>query len=405
MTDDDASGAPSLRLKLAVYAAGMFGFTQSHVVTVAVPLWALTLDPSPSLLGFIIGSRHIPALIFGIHAGILMDRLGARRVLLVCAFTSMFTALAYPLLPWIPALIFLQMLSGLAQNTAWNGAQTLIGQALGSDTTHAGRMSFANRVGMLSGPPLVGVMWDMFGGWGAFSILFLWAIGVLVATLSIPAAATAPPNVQTFRARDLLPRLSDYGGAFRLLKIRPLAFVILVATLIILGEGVQHSFYIVYCQAIGLPGTSIGILVAAPAVLGGVGALTSGWLSKIFDPNRLLLTSAIGTAVLMGIVPLLGAFLPLLISNSLRGGLLGINQPILISGTVGSVARAQQGQAVGLRSTINRFGHVGMPIVMGVTVELVGLENSFFLMGTIVVALMLAASLLLRKMPDGGGAR
>lgn len=281
----------------------------------------------------------------------------------------------------------------------------MIGQALGGDTTHAGRMSFANRVGMLSGPPLVGMMWDMFGGWGAFSILFLWGIGVLVATLSIPAAATAPPTAQTFRARDLLPRLSDYGGAFRLLKIRPLAFIILVATLIILGEGVQHSFYIVYCQTIGLQGTSIGILVAAPAVLGGVGALTSGWLSKIFDPNRLLLTSAIGTAVLMGIVPLLGAFLPLLISNSLRGGLLGINQPILISGTVGSVARDQQGQAVGLRSTINRFGHVGMPMVMGVTVKIVGLENSFFLMGTIVVGLMLASGLLLRNMSDNGTRR
>jgi MFS family permease len=106
-----------------------------------------------------------------------------------------------------------------------------------------------------------------------------------------------------------------------LLKIRPLAFIVLVATPIILGEGVQHSFYIVYCQTIGSPGTSIGILVAAPSVLGGVGALTSGRLAKIFDPNRLLLISAIGTAVLMGIVPLLGAFLPLLISNSLCGAL------------------------------------------------------------------------------------
>jgi MFS family permease len=106
---EDASSAPSLRLKLAVYATGMFSFTQGHVVTVAVPLWALTLDPSPSLLGFIIGSRHIPALIFGIHAGILMDRFGARRVLLVCAITGMVAALAFPLLPWIPALIFLQM--------------------------------------------------------------------------------------------------------------------------------------------------------------------------------------------------------------------------------------------------------------------------------------------------------
>ena len=69
------------------------------------------------------------------------------------------------------------------------------------------------------------------------------------------------------------------------------------------------------------------------------------------------------------------------------------------------MAPFQKGQAVGLRDTINRFAHVGMPIVMGVTVENVGLENSFLLKGTIVVALMLASSLLLRNMSDNGPRR
>ena len=172
---DDSSnggGGPEmkipLRMRIAVYGVATFSFSMVIMVNVVMPLWVVSLDASPLMVGIVLGSRHFLILLFSIHGGALMDRLGVRRVMLVFAFIAVVVPVLVPLAPWVAALIVLQMIGGFSDTIGWMGAQTVTGKLMKGDPDFIGRMSFFIRVGAFGGPLLVGWAWDVLGPWGAF---------------------------------------------------------------------------------------------------------------------------------------------------------------------------------------------------------------------------------------------
>ncbi len=377
------------RVQAAVYASGTFNHSMGLMVTGVMPLWVLTLDASPLVIGVVLGSRHFLPMLLSIHGGAMMDRLGTRRVMLGFALIGMVVPLLFPMLPWIWAVMILQMMSGLADTMGWAGAQTMIGQVMKGNPTHAGRLAFFLRIGHFSGPPLIGAAWDILGPWGAFGTLSLWGACGLVAAWFLPRPVAGDAEAgRRISARDLVPRLSDYLDTFRLLAIPAVLFVIMVTTLRHSGTAMQNSFYVVYLEGIGISGTAIGLLFTAAAVVGAVGALSVGRLSRIIDPVWLLLFTVIATVVLMVITPLLGVYILLLAAMALRGGVLGISQPLMISILGRSLDASSQGKGVALRTTANRVMNTMLPPVAGAIVQLAGLENSFYIIGAVAVGLM-----------------
>ena len=95
-----AEGVP-WRLQLAVYGIGLFSTTMFYMAAVVVPLWLVTLESSPFLIGLVLGSRHFLPLFLSIHGGALIDRIGGRRVMMFFALVGMAVPLAYPVLPFV----------------------------------------------------------------------------------------------------------------------------------------------------------------------------------------------------------------------------------------------------------------------------------------------------------------
>ncbi|MDP2354993.1 MAG: MFS transporter [Beijerinckiaceae bacterium] len=106
------------------YASGLLSMGQAELLTMLVPLWALMQGAQPAEIGLLIGAKSALTFFLAIHGGALMDRLGTRRVMLFFAGATAVLATAYPFLPWLPAMIMLQMLIGFAGNMNWIGAQT-----------------------------------------------------------------------------------------------------------------------------------------------------------------------------------------------------------------------------------------------------------------------------------------
>ena len=90
----------------------------------------------------------------------------------------------------------------------------------------------------------------------------------------------------------------------------------------------------------------------------------------------------------MSIPPVLGPVFLLLVASSLRGVTNGLSQPLLISMVLRASGSVGQGKAVGLRGTCNRVASVSAPILMGALAELVGIENSFYVVGLVITVLM-----------------
>ncbi len=402
-----------LRVQGTVYASGLFANSMNNMMNVVVPLWIVTIEPSPLMIGIAIGSRSFMPLCLSIHGGAMMDRVGTRRVVVFFAVIAMVTAPLYPLMPWLIAVIILQMLNGLSTTMGWVGAQTLVGQVMRGSATHAGRLSSIIRIGNVGGPPLIGFIWDWLGPWGAFTLLALPGIAMLASAMALPEPMDGQsdgrqdkhpaPGRGRLRLRHLIPNPRDYIDAFRLLLIPTIAFVVMVAVVRISGHGIRTSFYVIYLGEIGFSATLIGILMSVHGLIGIGGALLAGPIARMGHMPLLLVITVVLSIIFIAITPLLGTFTLLFVVSALRGGTMGLSQPLMISIMSQSAGRTAQGRAVGLRTTTNRLASVLIPIAMGAVIEVTGIENGFLIIGGILLALclLLIPAALRAEKPDG----
>lgn len=397
-----ASEPISLRLQVAVYLCGICSNGTSSLVWVVTPLWVVELGASPFMIGIALGSYTFLPLLLSIHGGALMDKLGARRIILFFGTIVVILPWFYPMSPWIPAVIVLQMLLGLSVSMGWIGTQTLIGQRMRGDAVYSGRLAFWTRSVGLAGPPLIGLAWDQLGPWGAFVFMSFWASGTLVGVFLLPklAAEETAAAARTTRLGDLMPKLGDYVETFRLMAIPAIALVVIMSVMRQSAHGIQSSFYVVYLEGINFSATEIGILMSSFLALSALGALTAARLVRMFSPTWLLVAAITVSVIMITITPFLGTFFALFVAISVRGGVLGIVQPLMLTMVFKATDSAVQGKAIALRATANRLAMTFIPVIMGGVIEVVGLDNAFLVIGGILMVLMAIIALIIKRSPN-----
>lgn len=405
MNSSPAEGVP-LRAQCAIWGAALFNFSMTAMASTIVPLWVAKLTGSATMMGVALGARHFLTLVLSIHGGVLMDRLGTRRVMTVFAVAGMIVPLLYPAWPSVWLVIGLQMIAGLSEAMGWMGAQALSGRIMKGDPVFIGRMSAIVRLGGFLSPVIAGLAWDYLGVWGAFVAMGLWGGGGLVAVLMIPARRSAeaaggprPP----VRPRDLMPRFGDYVDAFRL-TATPAVTLVLIATLVRLGgTGIQGSFYVIYVGGLGITATEIGVLLGVSSLCASAGSLFAGRVASYAPVPWLVVGAVTLTSLAITATPLLGGiYAVLLLVLALRGVLLGISQPLEISIFSRALDYRQQGQGVGLRTTVNRIAQSLTPIAVGLVAELAGIEDGFLVLGGVLLAIMAGAAAFVCRHPAMG---
>jgi MFS family permease len=404
MAEQGGTGVP-WRVQAAVYGMGLFSTSIFYVGAVIIPLWAYTLDPSPWVFGVVFAMPHVLPLFLSIHGGALMDRLGARQVMLFCTALGAAVPLLYPLAPSIAVLIGLQMLLGFSESMGWIGAQTMIGQYMHGRTVYAGRLSAIIRVSQLAAPPMAGAAWDLAGPWGGFGMMSLWASGAVACALWLPALerpeGERPAAVRApLAARQLLPSLADYATAFQLLRAPAVVIIVLLGSLMHVGNVLQGSFYVAWLSEMGITGTAIGLLSPAAAIGAALFSLVTTRLMRYVGGLWIVLLSLWIGMLLIAVTPLLGSYLLLQIAMFLRSGANGLAQPLIITLVLRGAGRANQGKAIGLRGTANRIASIAAPLAMGLMAEAVGLANAFYLVGAAITSVMIGIAIYLWRHPD-----
>ncbi|MBM3609598.1 MAG: MFS transporter [Alphaproteobacteria bacterium] len=404
---DPAKPAPPsvpARVQTPIYGAAFFSGSYSDVAAIVLPLWLASLGMDPLFIGLVIGAKHLLPLVFAIHGGALMDKLGARNVMAVCAVFSALAALAFPLTAWLPAILFLQMFNGFGSTLGFLGAQTAFAQYLYGAHVYAGRFSLTMRAGSLAGPPLAGLVWDHIGMGGGFAFLSLWAVGLIICAVALPPRPVDPaaPAVR-FNRSDLIPKWSDYASTFRLAAIPAMAVMMAITVIRIAASSMQDSFYPLYLSTIGLTATQIGLLITISSAVAAVGALAVGPAVRWFNPMWLLIVSTFGAIGFVAATPLLTSFLALAIVAGLRGFCMGISQPLILSILVNVTGRGSQGKAIALRTTANRAAAGATPMLMGAIAASAGLAASFYITGVILFAAILVVCIIVLRRPDVTG--
>jgi MFS family permease len=417
MSERTAMPAPPRKALWFAYGSGLLSMGQMDLLQFIVPLWALHLGASATEVGIVAGARSVLPFILAIHGGVLMDRLGTRRIMAASAISMIVSAPLFPGLPWIPALVVLQLVTGYATTIAWVGSQTVIAQVCRGDTGYLGRFNFAGRVGTFLAPILMGLLWDFTNPWLTFLFVGLWAAALLALVIltedSGPPARQAarlsepdggpPAASRSARLRAVLPKGSDYLATFALVLIPAIGISVAGSFLRNTTSAVQGSIYVVYLNDIGLTGTAIGALFAAIEGASAIGALLAGRVARRLSAYTLLLvTTALGI-FLINMTPLLGGIFALLFAAQiLRGLIQGVNQPVLFGIQARAAGPHRQGATVALRVTVNRFVSMTLPPIMGIIADSAGIEMSFYLLGGVLLAMTAGLGLATRSAPDEG---
>jgi len=370
----------------------------------AVPLIATTLTRDPALIAGVAAVTYVPWLLFGIPAGMLLDRVD-RRIAMAVANTLRFvvaTALALlittdTLTIWL--LYACVLAFGVGETVFDNATSTVVPALVTRDQLDRanGRMQSAEiTIQNFIATPVAGFLFAVA------IVLPIWMTGAgfLVAgllALSIPAAAA-----HAHRAGDIADPDHQSGeqpplsGVVRFLwQNRFLRWMIVLTSITASALAfAQGSVVLLLLQTFGVPAALIGVVTAAVGVGALAGALLASRFVARFGRGRVMfwaiLVSGVGilgvgvTAnVFIAIVAYaIGAF-GVAVWNVPWGAL---RQAIIPSGMLG--------RALGIVRTIG-WGLTPIATVLGGFVARIDLRLPFVIGGGLVVVLTLIASRLI----------
>ena len=163
-------------------------------------------------------------------------------------------------------------------------------------------------------------------------------------------------------------------------------------------SAMQTSVYVVYLKEIGLTGTAIGLLFSGIEGASALGSLFAGYARERFPAYPLLFFTTAFSIALMAATPLFaGVFAILMAVQIVRGIVQGAAHPVLFSLQAKAVGPARQGSTVALRVTSNRVTAIFIPPVVGILADTLGIEHSFYIMGTFMVGVIGAIALASRR--------
>jgi MFS family permease len=374
---------------LPLYLVSFFSVSLQSILLLVVPLWALFLKASPLEIGLAIGAFSFLPIFYSLSFGALIDRFGSRAILRIMSGLATVIIALYPIVPYIWPLIALQMIFGLIHAVLWIGAQAYMLKLINSGTrfSYNSVFSFAANLGLLLGPLLMGIVWDWRGPIWVFSAIVLWACGMLVSALLLPAEENIGHGERTDLFKNiregfhLLPQWRDAKKAMLLLAIPQVLLTVYAAFLRLSAYTIRSSFFLVYLESLSFSATAISMLFSTMALVATLSSLTVDFFLKFADEKKLLFIVYAGVFITLSLPPLFTNFAEFVFLTAVAGFFLGLTLPLILSTLSGGVEPDSQGLAISLRELGNRVAGLSVPLMFGLFAGQFGLAYSFFITG------------------------
>jgi MFS family permease len=288
-------------------AAAVSGFG-SYVTIVAVQVLVVErLRGSATDVGLVNGARWLPYLLFGLVAGVLVDRRRRRPVLVAADFARAALLVAIPLLSWagalsVPALMVVMIAFGTLSLGADAAAQSFVPRVVPPHlTTPANaRLDQSDAAAQTAGPAIGGALVSAMGA--PVAVLFD-AASYLVSAFAIGSIEVAEPAPAQRHDRHFRRELAEglrwvYGHR----TLRPLAvwthgwFLFFAMFTTVLTPFVLRE--------LGLSAFGLGLVLASAGVGALVGSSLATRLGASYGAGRVAVAAWLGNAAGIAIVVL-----------------------------------------------------------------------------------------------------
>jgi len=389
--------------RASITAAGVALFLSFMDVAALLPTVAphvRGLGASATGVGLAVGAYSATNLPANIVGGIMIDRIGRRRVTILGFLLAAVAVLGYSLATTVGGFIAIRAAHGVA-----GGILVTAVFAVAGDRTRAGRAGRSfGRFGALIGaawvigPALAGAVRQAAGTDVVFQMIaVLLVIGAVVSALFIHDVVRDEGDDPT-AGDDAVGEELSRGRAMRELAARPAVRRALVATMAWLAAvGILAAFLPETAEALGAPASAVGGLFTAYAVMAGLMMLSplSGRVDRDGADSMIALGLTIIAAALAAMI-----VAPDLTTLMLASALFGTGYGLIFPAVTGAISLAAttrtRGRAFGLFNAAFSVGlALGAPIAGGLADTVVRLSGGIESLDPFVpaAALCLAAAL------------
>jgi MFS family permease len=298
----------------------------SSVTTVALPLAAVvSLHASPVEMGLLGAAGFLPHLVLGLPAGVWVDRLPYKRILVLADLGQLLLIGSVPLAAAFGVLTLAQLYVVVILAGVCALFDAVAGQSFTPMLVPRDQLLPANSALMLTGST-VNVAGSALGSALVVLLVAPLAMAVDAGSFLVAALCKLRITVSGVPAASVRRKADLFGGlriAFTHPVLRP---VTIAATLGALGGQMQNAVLVLYLvRALGFSPWLVGLAVTIAGVAGMLGALVTPTVTRRLGPGRtfvvgMLLSSSAGLLLATG---------PALLSQVLRGAgpaLYGVNQ-------------------------------------------------------------------------------
>jgi len=399
MISQRAKSAPSYEVLLLISCAvGYFGYFCAYMRIPVVPLFAGQLGAETFQVGLINASFLFLAGALSLPMGILSDRIGRKLLILWGLSMSMVTSFVLVFCKTPEQMILAYVFFGLGQAAL---APTLMSYATDiSPVTHMGRTygwyTLAIYAGMSTGPAAGG----MIAHWLSFQAVFA-ASGTLILALLVMAIFFLP------RARDVAlekpPKLPFLIVARELVTNVPLMACWLVTLGACTGMGTFLTFVPLHAKEQGVNIGQIGLIFAAQALFNALSRLPFGYLSdRITRRNHLVVAGLTSFALCMAGVGAASSFHTFILFAAVMGFSMGTGFTAIGTLMTELVGPSCRGLAMGGYNGAIYLGMMLGALVMGAIAGHIGFRNSFFMIASMNLTVILLFHVIFKKSQKPG---
>jgi MFS transporter, DHA1 family, multidrug resistance protein len=360
---------------------GFFGiFSTTISKNPVLPLFLRSMNAGTDIIGLISAISPLAGIVFSFPVGLLADRLGKKRLLLVSASVFLVAPLFYLFVqvPWW--LIPIRFFHGVATAILGPVSSALIlSEYRESKGEKLGIYSSATLVGRTLAPILGGAILSLFaalhGGWNyrlVYVGAFLLAIPVFIIAFLIPREDSAESGIKRIGLGDFGRSLLAFLTNGRLLGTS------LVEMATYFTYGAFETYLPLYLQGRGLPPYQIGLIFSLQILAIALSKPLFGRLSDRIDRRAQILTGILVLGASFAAIPLVSGLAAATAVGILFG--LGLSLSTVATSTYVSdvTAEASLGASMGALSAIMDIGQSAGPFIIGVVIQASTMSLGFF---------------------------
>lgn len=400
---------------------GLFAIFSSTISKSPVlPLFASHLGADPAGVGFVAAVSAFTGIIVSMPAGILSDRWGRKRMLILSAIVFSTAPFLYLMVKEIWHLAIIRFYHGFA-----TAVFVPVSMALVADLFHHDR---GEKMGWFSTATLVGRFMAPIVGGGiigamafnpdlSFKVVYLvcGAAGVIALIVAFKLIGSNPPSPLLVKGEDKLsPSLEKVGtegfsekrdwketfSSFKsVISNRLILITAGVEAAILFAYGTFETFLPLYAIKSGLSAYEVGVFLSLQVITLALTRPIMGRFSDRYGRQPQIFWGALIGAICIGSFAFFKSFLMMLALSIL----FGLSLSIVTAATSAFIAdlsrKKTHGSAMGILGSIMDIGQTAGPLVSGVVITYFGFGKAFF--GASLVLLLFAFVFLAGVMRKG----